>query len=70
MLTMEKYSERITKTIVFFPKYTKMPTLSSAEVAVASARSLADALCNPQPATPFQIGDKVMQDLQCLSEYH
>ena len=59
--------ECITNAVTFYPEYTKMPTLSSPEVAVATAKELAEAIRNPQPAGPYQVGDKTMQELQQLS---
>ena len=60
--------EITTDTIKLYPAYCKMPTMSTAELAINAAQQLTDALSNPSPATPYQVGNEEIQQLKQLSE--
>jgi hypothetical protein len=61
-------SERIGDTFEFFPQYTKVPRLSSADAATYAARDLIYALQHPQPAGPFAPTDPTIETLKKLAE--
>jgi hypothetical protein len=60
--------ERISDTVEFFPKYCKVPGLSSADTAMITALDLTNALMDPTPITPFkQPGTDRMQEIKKLA---
>jgi len=61
-------SKRIGDTVEFFPQYTKVPRLSSADAATYAARDLIYALQHPQPAGPFAPTDPTIETLKKLAE--
>jgi hypothetical protein len=61
-------SERIAKTVQFFPHNCAMPKLSSADAATRAAQDLVAALQNPSPAAPFAtLGQDQMQAIRQLA---
>jgi hypothetical protein len=61
-------SEPIGDTVEFFPQYTKVPRLSSADATTYAARDLIYALKHPQPAGPFAPTDPTIETLKKLAE--
>jgi hypothetical protein len=60
-------SECIGDIVEFFPQYTKVPRLSSADAATYAARDLIYALQHPQPAGPFAPTDPTLEALKKLA---
>ena len=61
-------SERIAKTVQFFPHKCAMPKTSSADVALRAAHALVQALKHPSPAAPFAtLGQAQLQALDQLA---
>ena len=52
-ICLKTRAERIARTVEFFPRYTKMPTISFTDKAAEAARMIAEALLNPAPVSPF-----------------
>ena len=59
--------KQISETVEFFPHKAEVPNFSSSEVLDSSALDLIDALTNPQPATPLQVGNKQLRALEDLA---
>jgi hypothetical protein len=60
-------NEQISDTVKFFPKYCKVPGLSSVDAATIAAIDLINELANPTPTTPFkQPGTDRMQEIKKL----
>jgi hypothetical protein len=61
-------SECIGDTVEFFPQYTKVARLSSADAPTYAARDLIYALQHPQPAGLFAPTDPTIETLKKLAE--
>jgi hypothetical protein len=61
-------SERIGDTVEFFPQYTKVPRLSSADAATYAARDLIYASQHSQPAGPFSPTNPTIETLKKFAE--